>query len=199
MKKTALATAALCWFFAQAAQAAAIGEIERTAKIGFAVSALNLSIDDPDGSTGTETEVSPVNLFYTDLFLEDYHYWAEFFYQSATFEASTSNIGQEVSRLGFRMSIQKEFNVSPTWKMLGGVGAYVSKEEFTDRFTKAEDGFLLDRYADRSENILGALIEGVVTRNIGERWDLMFRGAYEIPFGDGVEALSVSAGLMYGF
>ncbi len=198
MKMTAFAVALLGWLFNLTAHAAAIGEIERTAKIGVAVSALNLSIEEPDGSADTETEFSPVNFFYTDVFLNDYHYWAEVFYQSATFEASTTNIGQDVKRLGFRLSLQKQFTAGPGWQLLGGVGAYVSKEEFTDRFTKDVDGFLLRRYEDRSENILGGLIEGVVTRNLGERWDLMFRGAYEIPFGDGVEAFSISAGVIYG-
>lgn len=198
MKRIVIALATLGWISCQTAHAAAIGEIERTAKVGFAGSMLNLSVEDPDGPTSSETDFSLINLFYTDLFLDDYRYWAEFFYHSATLEASTSNIGQDVDRMGLRLSMQKWFNIASAWDFYGGVGAYVSKEDFTNRYTKDVDGFLLQRYNDRSENILGALIEGVASRKVSERWDIMFRAAYEIPFGDGVEAITFSAGLLYG-
>lgn len=196
------------WLGAAAAvSAAAIGEPERTARIGYGLSVGNISVEDPDGSVESTNGVFPFNIIYTDRLTGSFRYWAEGFYQSLSgsnrFEASTGNIGQEMDRYGVRLSLQRRLEFIPVLDVWGGAGFFASRDNFTNRHTAETDPdgrtFILDQYPDEKRNVLGIQFDLTAEWQVGLDWDLAGRLLYGVPFGNGAEELSGLIGILYTY
>ena len=147
--------------------AAPLGLPKNTAKIGYAVGAAYLSIDDPQGDTEDTWAAQPVNLIYTDWFVSDTRYWAQMFYYKTSLKADSTNIGQDVERYGLRFSVQKSARVIRSWAPWFGVGLDISQANYTLRHTKDLDGYLLDAFPDRSETGIALVF------NLTSEWALV--------------------------
>jgi hypothetical protein len=190
-----------CWllFSSAAAWAAAIGAPERTGRLGLGLSYSSFDVHDPDGSVANESDFSLINFFYTDRFVRGYRYWVEGFYQEATFDGSTKDIGQDMERMGLRLAIQHRLDFVTAWDMWGGIGLTAAHDSFTKRFTVDSDGFLGTAYEDRSANHLGMQFDLTSEWRVGQDWDLAVRLLYGFPFGDGVGELGAMVGVLHGF
>ncbi len=177
--------------------ASAIGAPEKTGRIGYGITAGLVSVEDPNGKSERVSDLFPFNLVYTDQWLGGFRYWAELFYQETTFDASTSDVGQDASRLGLRLSVQKRLRIPQPWEIWGGIGLYAGREEFTVRHTVDADGFLSQAFPDRSETILGVQFDLVSEWTLNRRWDIATKALYSLPFGDGIEELSISVLFLY--
>lgn len=178
---------------------AAIGASESTARVGVGVTLNTLSVEDPNGDTSNETALQPFNLVYSDDFSLGVRYWAEGFYQVATLPASSNQIGQDIERYGLRLSLQRKLKIFPKFGLWGGLGVHAAMDDFSKRYTKDGEGYLLQRYGDRSSNHFGIQGELVAEWKLKPRWDLAAKAMYAIPFGDGVNDFSVGAFFLYSY
>lgn len=189
-----------------AASAAAIGEPERTARIGYGISVANIDVEDPDGSVDAKTGVFPFNFIYTDRVTGSFRYWAEGFYQSLTdsdrFEASfPDTIGQDMERYGLRFSLQRQLDFIPVIDVWGGAGFFASHDSFTHRHRVDEEGlrFVGSDLPDQESNVLGLQFDLTAEWQLGLDWDLAGRLLYGVPFGDGAEEFSALLGVLYTY
>jgi len=190
-----------------AAWAAAIGEPERTARIGYGISLANMSVEDPDGPVESATGFFPLNVIYTDRLSGSFRYWAEGFYQALTgsnkFEASTTDIGQEMERYGLRASLQRRLEFIPAFDVWAGLGFFASHDSFTSRHTVEIDPdgrvFIAQQFPDEARNVLGLQFDLTGEWQVGLNWDLAGRLLYGVPFGNGVEEFSGLIGILYTY
>lgn len=190
---------ALGFACAGSALGAAIGSSESTARVGVGVTLSTLSVEDPNGDTSNKTALQPFNFVYADDFSLGVRYWAEGFYQAATLPASSNQIGQDVERYGLRLSLQRKLKTSPKFDLWGGLGVHAAMDDFSKRYTKDGEGYLLQLYGDRSSNHFGIQGELVAEWKFKPRWDIAAKAMYAIPFGDGVNDFSVGAFFLFGY
>ncbi|KAF0190457.1 MAG: hypothetical protein FD165_2690 [Gammaproteobacteria bacterium] len=180
------------------AHAAVIGEIERkTAGFGYVFGAGVMSVDDPDGATGDEFVVQPLALAYTRKLSGDLRYWLEPYYQAATFDASVDEIGQDLTRFGMRVSFQQY--VVPAARFLPWIGAGldIAHTQYTSRHTIDVDGYLANRFPDRSETGVNLLVNAQREWKLSGNRSVNARIEYLSPIGGDMSSLSVS--LVYLF
>jgi len=179
--------------------AAPLGLPENTAKIGYSAGAAWVSVDDPDGSTKSNIGGQPAGLIYTDWFLGGYRYWSEIFYYSATLDDTSNNIGQDVQRYGVRLSLQKNFRIVQSWAPWLGAGFDVSQAKYTLRHDTDSDGFLKQRYDDRSETAVSLLINVVSEWTIARDWSIAFKMEQSFPLSSDVSEFLLSGALLYRY
>jgi len=174
------------------AHGAAIGMPESTVRIGYGVGLANLSIEDPNGPTASESVFQPFRIIVTDWFRGDVRYWGEFYYQDATLSASQTSIGQKVNQYGVQLSAQRSFIVNARWSPWLGVGIDLSRNDYSSRHTVDADGFLQSRFANRSETDLGLIFNLVSETELNEEWGMGVKLEQRLPISDGIEQLSLS-------
>ncbi len=178
--------------------AAAIGMPESTARVGYAAGFSRLVVDDPAGSTAAKWAVQPFTLIYTDWLTSGLRYWAEVYYHTASLDAGPNKIGQDVSRSGARLSVQRGVNLGG-WSPWLGAGLVVSRDDYSGRHTEDEDGFLLSAYADRAETGVGLALQAVSEWPLSRQWDLSAKLEQVIPVSGGVGETALSFGILYRY
>ena len=154
-------------------RAAALGLPENTARIGYAVGMSRLIVDDPAGSTKAAVSVRPLTLIYTDwLQSGGLRYWIEGYYASATLDAGANEVGQDVSRAGARVVLQRNIPLG-SWSPWLGLGLDVSRNRYSKRHTEDRDGFLLAAYPDRSKTGVGIVVHAVSEKTNTPTWDVL--------------------------
>ena len=175
------------------AMASALGAPVSYEQVGIGVSLSWMSIDEPEGSADDPMVISPFNLVYTNKAFSDYNYWIEGFLQSETTDPSTSNVGQDVERLGIRASIISPVPTSKITGLWAGFGGYLARETYSTRHTVDNDGFLLESYEDRKETVIGIQAELMKTWSFRDEWDFALRSYYALPLmGDGASEFVIS-------
>jgi hypothetical protein len=176
-----------------------LGLPQNTAKIGYSAGVTRVSVSDPDGPTKSNIGAQPFGLIYTDWFLGGYRYWSEAYYYSATLDDSGDNVGQDVERYGLRFSLQKNFRILQSWAPWLGAGLDLSQAKYTLRHTKDSEGYLLDKYPDRSEVAVSLLVNAVSEWSIARDWSLAFKLEQSIPLSSDVSEFLVSGVLLYRY
>lgn len=178
--------------------AAAIGMPQQTARLGFALGFANFTVDDPDGDSEDDWAVRPLNIIYTDRAFGVYRYWAEAFYQDTVLSASNTQIGQEVKQLGIRGSMQREMarhSIGTSWL---GAGFQLSHDNYRNRHTIDNAGFLAQTYSDRS-GLEPALLLNYMFEQKLAGWDLAGKIEKSIALGDGTNELTFSLALLFSY
>ena len=178
--------------------AAAIGLPENTARVGYAVGASRLTVNDPDGPTKAVVDVAPLTLIYTDWLPGGWRYWAEGYYFSASLAGSASDIGQQVSRIGARLAVQRNLQLWK-WSPWLGLGLDVSHNHYSKRYTVDSDGFLLNTYADRSGFALGITAQIVNEWALARDWDMSVKLEHVFPAIGGITETALSVGVLYRY
>lgn len=180
------------------AMAAAIGMPQQTARLGFLLGFANFSVDDPNGDSEDDWAIRPINAVYTDRAFDKYRYWAEAFYQDTVLSASSTQIGQQVTQLGIRGSIQLEMarhSIGTSWL---GTGLQFSYDNYRNRHTIDDAGFLAQTYADRSGLEPALLINYIYEKKLAG-WDLAGKLEKSIAVGDGASELSFSLVVLFSY
>jgi len=178
---------------------APLGLPDNTAKIGYGISYAYIQVNDPDGDTDPEWTVQPVNLIYTDWLFGDIKQWTEVYYFDSSLDASSTDIGQNISSAGVRFSLQKSFRVTTSWSPWLGVGVSVSSTQYTARHTVDSDGYLLQQYDDRDEFGVSLLINFVSEWVLGKEWSVAAKLEQSIPLSDDITQFSAMAVLLYRY
>ena len=179
--------------------AAPLGLPQSTAKIGYSAGYLWLSVDDPDGDTESSTGGQPFGLVYSDWFVGDFRYWAELFYYSASLDAATDKVGQDVERYGLRISAQKSFRIVEKWAPWLGLGFDVSQAKYSLRHTIDNEGFLAERFPDRDEMAVSLLVNAISEWSIAGDWSIALKLEQSIPLSSDVTEFLVSGALLYRY
>jgi hypothetical protein len=78
-------------------------------------------------------------------------YWIQGQYHSLDFDGSETEIGQSVSGFEVAVLYQSKFRLSRHFKPWLGIGLSVAALDFEDRFITDNQGFLAQRFDDKSE------------------------------------------------
>ena len=181
------------------AHGAAIGMPESTLRIGYGIGLANLSIEDPNGPAESKSIFQPFRVIVTDWFRGDVRYWGEFYYQDATLKASQTSVGQSVSQYGLQLSAQKSFYVNAIWSPWLGVGVDLSQNSYSSRHTVDDDGFLQNRFADRSEIDPGLIFNLISETELNRDWEMGVKLEQRLSITDGIDQLSLSVFVLNHF
>ena len=180
-------------------RAAALGLPENTARIGYAVGLSRLAVDDPAGSTKAAVSVRPLTLIYTDwLQSGGLRYWIEGYYASATLDAGANEVGQDVSRAGARVVLQRNIPLG-SWSPWLGLGLDVSRNRYSKRHTEDRDGFLLAAYPDRSTTGVGIVVHAVSEWAVAPAWDVLGKLEQVFAVSGDVSETALSIGVLYRY
>jgi hypothetical protein len=172
---------------------------QSTAKIGYAAGAVHLSVDDSKGDTSDDWAILPITLIYTDWLMRDIRFWTDFYYYETDLDASTRNVGQNVERYGLRLSLQKSLRVSPLWAPWFGIGLDVSQTQYSDRHTVDEEGFLLERYADRDETAVSLIVNVLSEWSLTKKWSAGVKLEQAIPINADITDSRAYAVVLYKY
>jgi len=151
---------------------AAIGLPDNTARVGFSLGAARLYVSDPLGDTIPVVAVQPLKVMYSEWLSGGYRAWVESYYQEASMAADESHIGQYFQQGGMHFSIQRNFKIVEFFKPWIGLGVDLSLGRYTQRHTKDDEGYLLERYADRLQPTVGSLFYLVNEWQISKEWNM---------------------------
>ena len=118
--------------------------------IGWLLGAVNSKVNDPSGSTNTNTTTLWKDIVVQYDLSRDNRLFAIVDGYSYKLAATPDLIGQSVSHTGGTLSLQHQLRVSRTFKPWFGIGAGFANESFAPRYTVTSTGFLLNHYSDRT-------------------------------------------------
>jgi len=157
----------------------------------------NLSVDDPSGSTESTSEFSPYNIEWRSKLSKSTRYTAGIHYADFKLNASTTNIGQEVTQLTFSASYQKKFAISRSIHPFLGVGFSYSQLDVIARHKVDNSGFLSTTYPDRTEDIFSVNLSADFEYELNKSLDVGFKLLHRQPLGDGVKDSSFGIAIVY--
>lgn len=169
-------------------------------RFGAAAVMGNYSVDDPDGNAGDSSESSVVGIMTMPINrnFPAWRYWFQLGHSSFELDASTDEIAQSVTSTSLEGIIQKGFNVSSEFKPWLGAGVGAAMSDFNDRFTIDSDGFLAERFEDRSSNSAYLILNtGVSSRKLSKGFYVGASLSYKKPLNDGIEATELNLFFLY--
>ncbi len=174
---------------------AVIGLPDNTTRYGAALGVSQMSVTEPDGSNPDKEQMIPLTLIATDWLPYGNRYWLEYVNGKAAYESSEVIVGQNVHYTALRAIVQRHINVSNQIKPWFGIGVVVSRATFETRHTKADDGFLIQKFDDRVSHSLGLIINATIDFKIEKNWYAGFKA--EQTFNPNVSVDTRGAGLFF--
>jgi len=169
-------------------------------RFGVGVTQGNYSVEDPDGSADSTTEASIFGVVTMPMSRNwpDYRYWFQVEHKSFELDASTSEVGQDVTSTSLSAIIQRSFSVSSDFRPWLGLGAGAGINDYDGRHTIDEDGFLKDRFDDRSNTSMYLILNaGISFRKLDNGVFIGTSINYERPIDDGIESTNLNVFLLY--
>ena len=120
-------------------------------------------------------------------------------YIDTDFDASTTNVGQDVSGISISGIWRNRIPMSRHFKPWLGVGLSIDQIDYVNRYTVDGDGFLARSFTDRSETDLSLLLSTSLL--FGNERSRSFEAdlTYKIPFDKGLEGISLRLTYFPGF
>ena len=169
-------------------------------RFGAAAVMGNYTVEDPDGNAGDSSESSVVGIMTMPINrnFPGWRYWFQLGHNSFELDAATDEIGQDVTSTSVEGIIQKGFNVSSDFKPWLGAGVGAAMSDFNDRFTVDSDGFLAERFEDRSSNSAYLILNtGISSRELSKGFYVGVSLSYKKPLNDGIEATELNLFFLY--
>lgn len=135
-------------------------------KLGFGTAINRTSVSDNIGQTNSAVSAQALSIYFSNYFIKDTRYLSEVHISNYGFEADETHIGQEVSQLGFRFSVQKKQRIVNNLSPWIGAGLGLSNSSFKKRHSVDSDGFLIEQYDNKTEPGFSVLL------NVMEKWSL---------------------------
>ncbi len=176
--------------------AKAEADAKRSLRYGLMVGTSSMKVDDPDGKTADTTEFSFPNVLLVSDLTRDKRLFINMFGQSGTLDASLTEIGQDITRIGATGMLQFAFFDKAVWL---GAGLGIVQEKFESRHRVNAQGFLIpgSELKDRTEIAVPFLV-GVSTQySINRDLDIGLHLQYEAPLRGDINVLSAYAYLLY--
>lgn len=179
------------------AQAAIPGLPDKTIRYGLAIGALHMAADNPEGLNPDPQSVIPVNFIMTDWLPNGTRYWLDLLFTEAAYTASPNQIGQNVRYTSLRSLLQKNLKLTSTIRPWLGMGLEFSYTTYGARHTKASDGFLLEKFDDRSEFNIGVVFNLTTDWELKNHWFLGMKFEQLFNLENNINARGASAYLLY--
>lgn len=176
---------------------AVIGLPESTQRIGFAFGAVQMEVADPDGANPDAGSTVPANLIVTDWLPGGNRYWLELLHSKKSYQPTETEVGQNVRYTGFRALFQKNFRFDSSISPWLGAGLSISQTSYKTRHTKTSDGFLLEKFDDRSSNTIGFMINAVIDWELNSDWLAGIKADQTFNFGHNLNARGVAMYFLY--
>jgi len=199
LSKGVLLTALSPFILINSIHAAPLGLPKSTAKIGYAVGAAYVSVDDPQTSKTDEWASQPLSLIYTDWMVTDIRYWASLYYLKANLDATNKSAGQDAERFGVRFSLEKSIRLTQAWAPWFGIGIDVSKAEYSVRHTIDEEGFLLETFPDRSETTAAVVFSALSEWSLARDWSVGLKLEQSVPVTGDISEFLTSVAVLYRY
>lgn len=176
-----------------------VGAVSADTMIGVAPGLVYFEIDDPDGETDDITGGMPLALAFVHDLNNKTRIYTKLKYIDADVDASTSQIGQDVTGYQVVSSWQHVIKFSHEFQFYAGIGLGFTQADFKNRHTVDVDGFLATRYADRDEQFFS------VVANLSQEWEMTQKInlgidlSYQHDMGDGLSGFEAALTCFYRF
>lgn len=168
--------------------------------IGFSPGLGVYTVDDPDGDVEDISGLVPLSVSFIYDLNNKTRLYTNLTYIEKELDASTTKIGQDISGYQAVATWQHIFKLSHSMKFYAGGGVTFTQADFEKRHAVDSDGFLVQRYADRSEGFVSAVAnisrEWEISRSINLGLDVSYQYAIT---GDGFSGLKAAFNCLYRF
>lgn len=167
--------------------------------IGVMPAVMNYSSQEPEGNTSREMVVYPLTLNATFNINRINRIVTDLRYVDFDIPAGNGGLGVTVNGYQFSTMFQHQFRLARNFRPWVGGGVVSSIVDTTDRYRTDSDGFLVERFDDRSETSLAGVVSAGLEFEITRQWHLAVEARYERPFSDGLEGYGAAGGIRYRF
>ncbi len=166
-------------------------------RFGISPSVSAFQLKDPDGPTANGSAFTPLSGLLIASAGRDARVLVQVQYDDFSIPASTTDIGENVTRLGGDVSYQTLFRLSRAWKPWGGIGLGYAGERYTTRYTLTPGGHLATQYPDRTVGSVALVLNTSTEWRLNRDWWMGVQLQYEQPLGSGASALRLGLYLVY--
>ena len=166
-------------------------------RFGISPSVSAFHLKDPDGPTANGSAFTPLSGLLIASAGRDARVLVHVQYDDFSVPASTTDIGENVTRLGGDVSYQILFRLSRAWKPWGGIGLGYAGEHYTTRYTLTPGGHLASQYPDRSASSVALVVNTSTEWRLERDWSMGAQLQYEQALGNGASALRFGLYLVY--
>jgi len=166
-------------------------------RFGVSPSVSGFHLKDPDGPTASASAFTPLSGLLIATAGRDARVLVHVQYDKFSVAASTTDISENVTRLGGDVSYQTLFRLSRAWKPWGGIGLGYTNEQYTTRYTLTPGGHLATQYPDRSVSSVALVLNTSTEWRLNRDWSMGAQLQYEQPLGSGASALRLGLYLVY--
>lgn len=162
-------------------------------QFGVMLSSSKLSVSDKHGDTKNVTDNSMTNFFVAGDAFRDVRWLAGLMIvDDLSFIAGENEVGMDAKRITLEVSLQHQLALARSFQPWLGVGIVASNSKFTKRHFIASDGYIVTRFDDKEESIVGLQINLSHEWNLSRHWLIGFHSRYEKSLADGFN------GVMFG-
>lgn len=165
-------------------------------RFGASLDFVRIDIDDPDGNTSDEDDVS-LGAVVTYAVDNNWQLRGDLFYREFDFDYGADFVGQHVESYGVSVMLQRSIGSAMFMKPYLGVGLTLSKDEYTDRAILADDDYIDTNFRDRNSDSIGFLIGGGIMFPLFEESRIGVAVNYQMPMNDGVNWFGTSLFFLY--
>lgn len=155
------------------------------------------TVKDPDGSTGNSSALSRAGVITTYKFNRKSMAESEFFYHSDSYSASHTDIGQKVKGFGVAAQYYRNLPLTRSFQPWIGAGLSLNNFEYTERFTTESEGFLAQRFTDRSGQEVDILVSAKLITGEDKKTSFFYRLSYELPLDTGIQGFLFNIGILF--
>lgn len=179
-------------------------DFEQNAYGLYAAASYSTISDDPDGDVEPEISLSHVGATFFSKWKRDIALVSDVYAFSSAYSYEPLKVGQDAEGITAALGVYKQWVVNRRFKPWFGAALAVNSYEFSERILSDADGTHNPNSPnnvkqDRDETYVSLQLNAFHPQSIGDRWQLLYRVGYDIPFADGVEALSFGASILYTY
>lgn len=168
-------------------------------KLGISPAYALLSIEDPKGDTKDFSGLQPLGFTAIHDVNNKYRIMSTFNYYDFKVDPSGNQIGQKVKGYQISTSMQHIIRVARGMNFYAGGGVAYTNTDFTSRHTVAADGYLQDRYSDRSEDFFSLLANVSKEWEVSKSFEIGADVTYQYGIGDGFSGIKGALSVFYNF
>ncbi|MDH5302104.1 MAG: hypothetical protein OEW58_12155 [Gammaproteobacteria bacterium] len=176
---------------------ALLGAPINTSSYAFGTGPASVTITDPDGERTTTHSSNLMSLAYSDWWHQDIRYWLQWQLLNADSQARGQEVGQSIQQQSVSLSLQKIWPLHSQFKPWLDIGLQAAYNQYSLRHTISDDGYLQQRFADRSSLSLGLITAMQAQWEMQHDWSVGFRAQQTLVPGNNINYRSINLLLHY--
>ncbi len=159
----------------------------------------NITIDDPEGEVDDTIAVPLLARWRFESGYDQAWFTELGFLNKSEIDASGSNPGVAIEGFQFGGGYQWRFRLSESFKPWASLGVRVTAADYTRRYRVDADGYLIERYGDRSATEFNLTAGFQNTWSLTDSFDLGVWGEYAAPISSDISWFGIGAVIGYKF